>query len=111
MPSQMPSLNTTAFYLHRITGVILAIYLCMHLAYLTTIKTGDYERLIKITLSKEFLPFDLLLFLAGIYHGVNGVRLIIHEFGFLYRYRKVLLYLTFVITLVVWIFVCLEVIE
>ncbi len=105
------SLNTLAFYLHRITGVILAIYLCMHLLFIGTVKTGEYANLIKITLSKEFLPLDLLLFLAGIYHGVNGVRLIIHEFGLLYRYRKALLYATPVITLIIWIFVCLEVIR
>jgi succinate dehydrogenase / fumarate reductase cytochrome b subunit len=105
------SLNTVAFYLHRITGVILAIYLCMHLLFIGTVKTGEYASLIKITLSKEFLPFDLLLFLIGIYHGVNGVRLIIHEFGLLYRYRKALLYATPIITLIIWIFVCLEVIK
>jgi len=106
----VPSLNTIAFYLHRITGVILAIYLCMHLCFLTTVKTGQYSSLIKVTLSKQFLPFDLLLFLIGIYHGVNGIRLIIHEFGLLYRYRRVLLYSTFIITAVLWIIVALEVI-
>jgi len=107
----MPSLNTLAFYLHRLTGVILAVYLCMHLCFLTTVKTGQYSSLIAITLSKRFLPLDLLLFLIGIYHGVNGVRLIIHELGFLYRYRKVLLYSTFVITALLWIIVALEVIS
>ncbi|ADB58884.1 hypothetical protein [Archaeoglobus profundus] len=104
------SLNTVAFYLHRITGVILAIYLCIHLVFIGTVKTGEYANLIKITLSKEFLPLDLLLFLVGIYHGVNGIRLILHEFGLLYRYRKALLYATPIITLIIWVFVCLEVI-
>jgi len=107
----MPSLNVIAFYLHRITGVLLAIYLCMHLLFIGTVKTGQYEELVSITHSKEFLPFDLLLFLAGIYHGVNGVRLIIHEFGLLYRYRKALLYATPIITILIWIFVCIEVIR
>ncbi len=106
----MPSLNTIAFYLHRITGVILAIYLCMHLGFLTTVKTGEYSSLIKVTLSRQFLPFDLMLFLIGIYHGVNGIRLIIHEFGFLYRHRKILLYLTFIITAVLWVVVAWEVV-
>ncbi len=104
------SLYTLAFYLHRITGVILAIYLCIHLLFIGTVKTGEYQNLITITQSKEFLPFDLLLFLTGIYHGVNGVRLIIHEFGLLYRYRKALLYATPIVTLIIWIFVCSEVI-
>ncbi len=105
------SLNVIAFYLHRITGIILAIYLCMHLCFLTTVKTGDYSNLIKITLSKQFLPLDLLLFLAGIYHGINGIRLIIHEFGFLYNQRKITLYLTFILTALIWVAVCMEVVK
>lgn len=103
------SLNKIAFYLHRITGVVLALYLCMHFAFLTSLKTGDYERLVKA--SKEFFELHLLLFLACIYHGVNGIRLVIHEFGYMYKYRKILLYLTFVVTFVIWVLFCWKVIK
>jgi len=98
------SLFGIAFSLHRLTGVVLAIYLCMHLTYLTSLKFGKefYESLIKTTVSPTFLVFDILLVLAGVYHGVNGLRLIIHEFGFAYESRKVLLYVAFVLTLILW---------
>ena len=92
------SLNVVAFYLYRITGMILAIYLCTHLCFLTTVKTGDYSNLVKIT--ERFLPLDLALFLAGIYNEINWIWLIIHEFGFLYNRRKVTLYLTFITALI-----------
>ena len=46
--------------------------------------------------------FDVLLVLAGVYHGVNGLRLIVHEFGFAYESRRVLLYAAFALTLVLW---------
>ncbi|MET1124610.1 MAG: succinate dehydrogenase [Archaeoglobaceae archaeon] len=93
-----------AFALHRLTGIVLLLYLCMHLAYLSTLREPEvYESLIAITTSPQFLPLDALLVLCGVYHGVNGVRVIIHELGFLHEHRRALLALTVVTTLVVWI--------
>ncbi len=96
-----------AFSLHRITGIILLIYLCMHLTYLTSLtdKTGQtYEKLISTTISPTFLPFDILLVLCGLYHGINGLRLIVHEFGFAYEQRRAILAMSVVIALAVWIY-------
>jgi len=98
------SLFSIAFSLHRLTGVVLAFYLIMHLSYLTSLRFGQevYESFIATTVTPTFLVFDILLVLAGVYHGVNGLRLILHEFGFAYEIRKPLLYFTYVVTLIVW---------
>ncbi len=97
-----------AFSLHRITGIILLIYLCMHLTYLTSLtdKTGKtYETLISTTVTPTFLPFDILLVLCGLYHGLNGLRLIVHEFGFAYEQRKAILAASVIITIAAWLYV------
>ena len=93
-----------AFSLHRLTGIILTIYLCMHLAYLTSIRMGRevFESFIATTVTPQFLIFDILLVLAGVYHGVNGLRLILHEFGLAYESRKAVLYASVAIAFIVW---------
>ena len=98
------SLFSIAFSLHRLTGIVLTIYLCMHLAYLTSIRMGKevFESFIATTVTPQFLIFDILLILAGVYHGVNGLRLIIHEFGLAYESRKSILYISVAIALIVW---------
>jgi len=96
-----------AWMFHRLTGMVLLVYLCMHLLYLTSLtdKTGHtYESYISTTVTPSFLVFDVLLVLCGIYHGINGLRLIIHELGFAHGQRKALLTLSIVITIVLWLY-------
>jgi len=78
-----------------------------HLTYLSTLidRTGvTYEGWIAITVSRQFLVFDILLILCGVFHGVNGFRIILHEFGIAYEYRKPLLAIFTVIAVVVWLY-------
>jgi succinate dehydrogenase / fumarate reductase cytochrome b subunit len=100
------SLFHISYSLHRLTGVVLAVYLVMHLSYLTSLRLGRgvYEYFISTTLTPAFLGFDILLVLAGVYHGVNGIRLILHEFGIAYELRRPILYLCYVVVLVVWLY-------
>ncbi|WP_456329387.1 succinate dehydrogenase, cytochrome b556 subunit [Archaeoglobus sp.] len=101
------SLFSWAFTFQRLTGVVLLIYLLAHLTYLSTLldKTGaTYESMIAITVSRQFLVFDILLVLCGVFHGVNGFRIILHEFGIAYEYRKPLLAIFTIITVVVWLY-------
>jgi len=99
------SLQSISFSLHRLTGLVLFIYLLMHLSYLTSLKLGRavYESLIATTVSPAFLPLDILLLLATIFHGVNGIRVVLNEFGIGYEARKAMLYATYLITAVLWV--------
>ena len=101
------SLFSWTYTFQRLTGVVLLIYLLAHLTYLSTLldKTGaTYESMIAITVSRQFLVFDILLVLCGVFHGVNGFRIILHEFGIAYEYRKPLLAIFTVIAVVVWLY-------
>lgn len=94
-----------AFMFQRITGLILVFYLCLHLAYLTSLQEKElYEFFISITVSKQFFIFDSLLILCGVFHGVNGIRIIIHELGFAHEYRKAILVVFAFLALVLWLY-------
>ncbi len=101
------SVYSLAFAIQRITGIILLFYLCLHLIFLTSLtdRTGEtYESLIAVTVSKQFLLFDILLVLCGVFHGINGLRVIVHEFGFVYEYRKVVIGFAFFLVIVAWLY-------
>ncbi|MEN3046161.1 MAG: hypothetical protein ABDH49_04170 [Candidatus Hydrothermales bacterium] len=80
------------FSFHRLTGIILVFYLCLHIivvgsraygkdAWIRTMKIvgvmgeGFYRNLVHF--------FEYLLVLAVGFHALNGLRLLITEFGFL----------------------------
>jgi succinate dehydrogenase / fumarate reductase cytochrome b subunit len=101
------SVFSWAFSFQRVTGIILLIYLCMHLAYLTSLTdtSGEtYEKFISVTVTPTFLIFDILLVLCGVYHGINGLRIIIHEFGFAYEQRNALLAISIILIVAAWLY-------
>lgn len=60
------SLEKTLYLAHRVTGIALVLYLLWHIIY-TGQRLGGWG--------------DVLLGALLIYHGVNGVRLILAEYG------------------------------
>lgn len=87
------------YLLHRITGVGLVIFVFMHIlltssriSYITWLSA---ESIIKNPVFDVGLMFVII---GLVFHGLNGIRLIINEYGFLlgkpkkpiYPYRKVL---------------------
>ena len=98
------SLQSLAFSLQRLTGIILLIYLVAHLSYLTSIRLGEevYTKFISLTVRPETLPLDSLLFLVTFYHAFNGLRVVLNEFGILYEYRRALLYILAALAVLCW---------
>jgi succinate dehydrogenase / fumarate reductase cytochrome b subunit len=72
------TLGTWAFVLNRWSGVLLAIYLYVHLGILTTIAFSPraYDRFLIVARSPLGLAFDVVLILLILYHGLNGLRVI-----------------------------------
>ncbi|MDW7990012.1 MAG: succinate dehydrogenase [Archaeoglobaceae archaeon] len=92
-----------AFMFQRITGIILLIYLIMHLCYLTSLQSKElYESLTALTVSKQFFIFESLLIFCGVFHGVNGLRIVVHEFGFAHEMRKLILIISTIIAILGW---------
>lgn len=72
------TVGTWAFVFNRWSGVLLAIYLYVHLGVLTTIafSPNGYEQFLVVARSPFGLLFDVVLVLLILYHGLNGLRII-----------------------------------
>ncbi|MEM2324317.1 MAG: succinate dehydrogenase [Archaeoglobaceae archaeon] len=94
-----------AFAFQRITGLILLLYLCLHLTYLSSLQNKElYESFIALTVSRQFFVLDSLLILCGVFHGINGLRIVLHEFGFAHERRKAVLVFSVAIVITSWLF-------
>lgn len=72
------TLGTWAFVFNRWSGVLLAIYLYVHLGILTSIAFSPdaYNQFLAIARSPLGLAFDVGLIVLLLYHGLNGLRII-----------------------------------
>ncbi len=88
------------YFLHRITGIGLVFYLILHIIITSSRMYGEsaYEYTHSL-INNPIADFGLFIVMAGlIFHGVNGIRLILNEYGFLlgkparpiYPYRQIL---------------------
>ena len=92
-----------AFYLHRISGIGILVFLVLHVLNIASAMWGP-------EVSNAFMKFyhqpvfqlGLLVLIAGVlYHGFNGLRIILMDFTSLgVRYQKQLWYAAWVLFVV-----------
>ena len=84
-----------AWVLFRISGLILVAYLFVHVGIIsqgTVTGASVLNRLFK-TFDSPFLVFlDFMLVAAVLYHGLNGIRIILMDFGLGIRRHKAVYY-------------------
>ena len=92
--------GTWAFILNRISGIGLTLYLFLHLVVLSTLARGPgaYDRFIALAKSPLMVAGELLVVVAGLYHGLNGLRIVLTSFGIGLRQQKTLFYWLLAIT-------------
>ena len=70
---------------HRLTGIILVVYVFMHLSFITTASLGNgevsFDDLMATTSQPLFILMDFLLVVVVIYHAVNGFRVVLFDMG------------------------------
>jgi succinate dehydrogenase / fumarate reductase cytochrome b subunit len=97
-----PNVGTWSWLLHRITGVILVIYLFMHIFALSS-STGG-ETTFNSWLSKLQTPLThvLEIGLAAVvaFHLLNGLRITIADFFFLTKPHKSIFWIAMIIFLI-----------
>ncbi|MGO9900457.1 MAG: hypothetical protein ACLP0J_12340 [Solirubrobacteraceae bacterium] len=78
-----------AFALHRITGLLIVVYLYVHLCVLSMLLVGNssWHRFLSLVTAKGFLAFDILLILMLLFHGLNGIRVAVVGSGIGVRYE------------------------
>jgi succinate dehydrogenase / fumarate reductase cytochrome b subunit len=86
--------GTWAFILNRITALGLTLYLYMHLIVLGKLAQGPeaYDSFVELAESPIFILGELLVVAAGIYHGLNGLRVALNSFGWAIPQQKQLWY-------------------
>ncbi len=93
-----------AFLLHRLTGLSLIFYLLMHIVVISTSLKGPqaFDHLLGTLTSPPFIVADLALLAAILFHGLNGVRIILFDTGVGIRVQKPLFWLLMTPAAAIW---------
>ena len=96
-------MGTWAFILNRVTALGLTAYLFIHLVALGQLGLGPgaYDTFVRIVKHPVFLFFELLVVAAGIYHGLNGIRIgLVTFFGETATVQKQIFYATMALAVI-----------
>lgn len=85
-------LGMWTWLLQRVTGLLLVFYLFLHLWVLHYANLGrvTFDEILARLQSPAFLAFDLMLLALVIFHALNGIRVIIIDFGISDRAQRTL---------------------
>lgn len=71
-----------AFVLHRLSGLVLVLYLVAHLIVISTATiNGKFDRVMDLFYLPWVIALELVLIAAVLYHLLNGVRLLLFDVG------------------------------
>lgn len=73
-----------AYLLHRGSGLAILLFLLMHIWEITAVNrggSGGFDATMAATMKPVLAVGEWLLFLALTYHGINGIRLMLHDLG------------------------------
>lgn len=80
-----------SYWLHRVSGVAITVFLLLHIIEVTSVTRGGAESFQSTMASLSTRPFvigEWLLFLAITFHGINGIRLMLHDLGWGIKQQK-----------------------
>lgn len=86
-----------AWILHRITGLAIVFYLLMHIGVISTALWGGFDHTMAILRHPVFATGELLLVCAVLYHGLNGLRIILFDLGMGIKHQKALFWGAFLL--------------
>jgi succinate dehydrogenase / fumarate reductase cytochrome b subunit len=72
-----------AWLLNRVTGILITFYLIMHIWVIHHLAHGpeQYQRVMQFLSSKLFMFFELGLIGVVLFHMMNGIRIVLVDFG------------------------------
>lgn len=97
-----------AWLLHRVTGLGLAFYIFLHIALMgTSLLRGEnaFDATLSVLMGKPiFELLDMLLLAAVLYHGLNGIRILLFDMGIgvAVATQKVFFWVSMGISAVLW---------
>lgn len=92
-----------SFLLRRVSGVALVIYLFIHMWVIGSVNRGPemFDARLATVQSPFFKLMEVLLLAAVVYHGFDGIRILIVDYFHVTNYRKSLFYAMFVLFILV----------
>lgn len=89
-----------SFVLRRVTGVALVLYLFLHMWVIGSINDspGAFDVRLALVQTPVFKFAEVLLLAAVVYHGIDGIRLLLVHYFNMTEYRKSLLYAVLVVS-------------
>ncbi len=98
--SHQSSRGQKAFLVHRISGLLILGYLYLHLILLSAILlpngAAHFNAVAGIVEQPIFIVADLVLLGIILAHGLNGIRLVVADFGGLIRTSRLAIWLTMI---------------
>ncbi len=95
--------GTWAYILHRLTGLGLTLYLFMHIFALHTLKDAEkFEAEMRLFSHPLVKLLEIGLLAVLLYHAMNGIRIMIVDFGKGAYNHKRLYWIFFFITIVLF---------
>ncbi len=91
-----------SFFLRRLTGIALVIYLLMHMWVIGGINGGaaTFNDRMEFLGKPLFRLAEIALLAAVVYHGIDGIRLLIVHYLDVTDYRKSLFYAAMVVSVI-----------
>ena len=89
-----------SFFLRRLTGVALVIYLFLHMWVIGSALQGPevFDARLNLVQSPFFKLMEIALLAAVVYHAFDGIRLLVVHWFDVTNYRKSLFYAAFVVS-------------
>lgn len=89
-----------SFLLRRITGVALVLYLLLHIWVIGGINSGEdtFNSRMEFLGKPFFRVLEIGLLAAVVYHGIDGIRLLMVHYLNVTEYRKSLFYAALVVS-------------
>lgn len=83
-----------ALALHRLTGLVIVVYLYLHLAVLSMLLIGRpaWSSFLSVVTAKSFLALEALLIVAVLFHALNGIRIALVGSGIAVRHERTMLW-------------------
>lgn len=99
------NVGSLAWLVHRITGLLLTLYLVVHIYVLSHLKSREsFERIMEV-LNNPLVKFGELILLAILLkHAFAGLRITLLELGLSTKLQRPLAYIATITVLVLWLF-------
>lgn len=87
---------------HRLTGILLVVYVFLHLSFLTqaSLNQESFDQLMLRMSQPLFVFLDFLLVCAVIFHAMNGLRVVLFDMGIGIRRQKLVFWIAMAISAV-----------